>query len=171
MLAGRSCRVTLPQKGRTRAPKKCGNRARHGSQKHTTRYSRSIRPILNKLSLGKWCKIKVPTSASPAQLGSSSSKFPCLQKIVPGSSAGLGARSKPVTVDRGNQREIFLHKRPSPAPISTKRIPRSRNAMDFPAFLMARRNARLTQRVLPIKALIARRSSLPRRAEGSSAGR
>ena len=38
-------------------------------------------------------------------------------------------------------------------------------------FLMARRNARLTQRILPIKALIASRSSRLRNAEGSSAGR
>ena len=132
---------------------------------------RTIWPIQVKLSSGKWCKMKTPTSASPAQLGRFSSKSPGLQKIAPGSSAGLGARSKPVTVDRGNQREIFLHKRPSPAPISMKRIPREGNGMSFPAFSMAWCNARFTQRVLPIKALIASRSSLPRRAEGSSAGR
>ena len=171
MLAGRSCRVTLPQKGRKRAPKKCGNRARHGSQKHTTRYSRSIRPILIKLSLGKWCKIKVPTSASPAQPGSSSNRSPCLQKIARGSSAGLGARSKPVTIASGNQRATFRHKRPSPAPISTKRIASPSGALVFVESFMARRNARLTQRILPIKALIASRSSRLRNAEGSSAGR
>ncbi len=166
MLAGISCRVTAPQIGRISAPRKCGSRARHGSQKHRTLYSPAISPIRTSVSSAKWCNIITPKSPSPSQPRSLSRRSPCLHEIAFGRAHGRGARSRPVSAEPGNQADTLRHKRPSPAPSSIRRSV-------FPADIcfVARQRALLIQWTFPISAFIVRRSCRPRSADGSSAGR
>ena len=144
MLTGRSCRVTSPHQGRIRSPRKWANRTRQGSQKHRTRHFDSILPSSMSVSVGKWCTIMTPNKTSPTEFGRCSKRFPCFQKIDPGSRGGRDERSKPVTVAPGNQDETFRHNRPSPAPISRNLGPPAVSGLSY--FLIARRNACFTQK-------------------------
>ena len=106
MLAGRSCRVTVPQIGRISAPRKCGNRARHGSQKHRTLYSPAISPIRTSVSSAKWCNIitaekPIPIAAAKLCQGDHlvSTRSPLAERTAAGPDPGpsaLSLETKPI---------------------------------------------------------------------------
>ena len=173
MLAGRSCRVTLPQKGRIRgrpgnagiAPATVRKSTRPGISKHS--------PNPDQTLIGEMVQNhKRPTSASPMHSPE------VLQTGHPASKKSPPAVRRPWRkIQAGHYRIRETNAKPSG---TNGRLPRRfRQSVSHPrqahssslSLFMARRNARLTQRILPIKALIVRRSSRLRNAEGSSAGR